>query len=103
MAIRSAPSRPKPMARRPAVGGASANLDRGLARQRHPMAAVALTVEAPLRRAIAPVQPTAVGVDTDRVRRTAVTVAATAEAAPRRAIGPVRPTEEVVDTDRVLR
>ena len=93
----SAPSRPKPIARKPAVGGASANLDRGVARQRPLMAAVALPVEAPLRRAIAPV-----GVHTGRVLCTAVTVATTAEAAPRRAIAPARPTAVAADTGRDL-
>lgn len=101
MVMRSAPSHPKPVAHRPAVGGASANLRRGLTRQRLPMAAVALTVETSIRRAIARVQPTAVGVHTGRVLRTVVDMAATAEAAPCRAIAPVRPT--AVDTGRVLR
>lgn len=101
MVIRNAPSRPKPMAHRPAVGSASANLDRGLATQRLPMAAVALTVEAPLRRAIARVQPTAV--DTGRVLRTAVAMAATAEGAPRRAIAPAPATAVALDTDQALR
>jgi hypothetical protein len=99
----SAPSRPKPMPRKPALGGASANLDRGLARQRLLMAAVALPVEAQLRRAIAPVQATAAGVHTGRVLRTAVTVATTPEAAPRRAIALARPTAVAVDTGQVLR
>jgi len=99
MVIHRAPTRSKPMAHRPAAGGASANLDRGLARQRLPMAAVALTVEAPLRRAIARARPTAV--DTGRVLRTTVAMAATPEAARRRAIARARPT--AVDTGRVLR
>ena len=98
MVIHRAPTRPKPMAHRPA-GGASANLDPGLARQRLPMAAVALTVEAPLRRAIARARPTAA--DTGRVLRTKVAMAATPEAARRRAIARARPT--AVDTGRVLR
>ena len=97
MVIHRAPTRPKPMAHRPA-GGASANLDPGLARQRLPMAAVALTVEAPLRRAIARARPTAA--DTGRVLRTTVAMAATPEAARRRAIARARPT---ADTGRVLR
>src|SRR5260370_28613818 len=88
MLIHSTPSRRKPIAHRLAVGGASANLDRGPATQRLPMAAVVLTVEPPLRRTIARVQPTEVGVHTGRVLRTAVAMAATAEAQHRPAIAP---------------
>src|SRR6266851_955152 len=97
--IHRAPTRPKPMTHRPAVGGASANLDRGPASQGLPMAAVALTVEAPLRRAIARPRPTAVEVHTGRVLRTAVAMAATAEGASCRAIAPAT----AVDTDQALR
>src|SRR5260370_18342975 len=94
MVIHRAPTRPRPMAHRPAAGGASANLDRGLARQRLPMAAVPLTVEAPLRRAIARARPTAL--DTRRVLRTTVAIAPTPAAARRPAFAspraPPRPT-----------
>src|SRR5260370_3344823 len=103
MLIHSTPSRRKPIAHRLAVGGASANVDRGPATQRVPMAAVVLAVEPPLRRTIARVQPTEVGVHTGRVLRTAVAMAATAEAEQRRAIAPVRSTAVAVDTGRVLR
>ena len=59
MAIRSAP---KPMALRAAVGGALASLARGLAKGRLPTPAVAITVEARPRRAIAPVPLTGAAV-----------------------------------------
>lgn len=102
MAIRSALSRPKPTARRAAVGSALANLNRGLDKRRLPTAAMAITVEARPRRVIAAVRRTGVGVQTGRILRTAVTVVATAETAPRRVIDPVRPTVAGVHTDRVL-
>ena len=101
MAIRSALSRPKPTARRAAVGSALAKLDRGLAKQRPPIAAMAIMVEARPRRVIAAVRRTGVGVQTGRVLRTAVTIVATAETAPRRVIDPVRPTAAGVHTARV--
>ena len=100
MVIHRAPTRPKPMAHRPAVGGALANLDRGLARQHLPMAAVALTLEASLRRAIARAHT---AVDTGRVLRTAVVMAATAQGAPCRAIARAPATAVAVDTDQALR
>ena len=101
MAIRSALSRPKPTARRAAVGSALANLNRGLDKRRLPIAAMEITVEARPRRVIAPVRRTGVGVQTGRILRTAVTVVATAVTAPRRVIDPVRPTAAGVHTARV--